>query len=739
MFVTERYTLPDSIVDMLRAKTPNFGFNGYGETIFYTRYSRTKNDQGEQEDWCDCVIRVVEGVLSIRKDWYLKNHITWDQDFWDDFAVGFSEYLYDMKFLPPGRGLWAMGTEFVFERGSMALQNCGFTIIGDDIGKDIYWVMDALMCGVGVGFQPERNEIKVYRPLSLTEPMVYRIADSREGWCEATKILIDSYLQPNHPTVEHDYSLIRPEGLPIKGFGGISSGPGPLIELHRQIREFFELYLTQEWYDSVILKTDLANAVGCAVIAGNVRRSAEIACGNIHDHVFLDLKNYDKYPHRKTIGWMSNNSAILSEPDDYLQLGEIARRVIKNGEPGIINRVNMVKGRVGKFNDNVVEDRAIGFNPCGEQPLENKELCCLVETVPNRCTNSDGDFDLQVWLNACKYATFYASTVTLLPTHHQDTNQVMIRNRRIGVSIMGYTTWVVNEQQHRVINHLREGYKVVREHNRFWNHRAGIPESIRVTTVKPGGTTPKLAGEVSGMSFKNFEYMIRRHRQATNSSLSQALIEAGVPYEKDVASANTLVFEFPLHIKEGKASLRATVWEQAHNLMTLQREWSDNAVSNTLNFKPAWPLVELVKCSTQVEANEALKSLSAKYGVDFYSGVKYNENYEFNGYRATVVEAWGNFEARIFKYDPTHEEDDVELVLSMTVPHCKSLSLLPHSPLGVYAQMPEEGISKEEYEERLSKIDTIAWSTVRNIVAQPETYCTSESCELPNEKRITSG
>lgn len=1439
MYVKERYTLPERIKKHLYSLKPNFGFNGYGETVFYTRYSRTKAD-GTQESWADVVVRCIEGVLSIRKDWYLKTHTEWDQEYWDDFAFGFATFLFDMKYLPPGRGLWAMGTDFTYERGSMALQNCfsgetriiangwpqplknlvgqsvevltgsgpqkakissfgkqdlfkivfkkpgrskyilayeatadhrwilsdgtqttslkvgdkvkikpgkvnkesqeyeegfahgivfadgcnvrgniyslalfgwkrdyagwiknstfyshttkteiiletvaklketpdpqtsieyrqgffdawsmfdghwdndisycvdttdtyavdwlithagvldyvvtgytvdnnptnfgernnplnrvivsfkevemavqsisysgkeevfcatepktntfmlsgglitgncGFKIIGSStMGQDLYWVMDALMCGVGVGFLAERDDdLKVYKP---TGEMVYRVPDSREGWCKVVQLKIESYLYPSKPHIVADVQDVRPKGLPIKGFGGVSSGPEPLVQLLADVDMFFGMFLEHDWYDSVMLKTDLCNATGCCVIAGNVRRSAELGCGSIHDTVFLNLKDYKKYPYRENFGWMSNNSAILSEADDYLMLGEIARRVLQNGEPGIINQVNMVKGRVGK-DDGLRKDKAIGFNPCltysskiltadgrgyvpigeladkgqdldvfciserdelivkrmrnprktginqkiykvtfddgstlrctgnhrimlrdrsfkevrdlkfndsvaivnrydskeskegtywqdyvqlgisgtinfehrliaenkygyidstehvhhlngdkkdnrpnnlelkevtehltdhsegennpnfsgisneemfligvelcrklgrrfskneweikgpsfesdyrknyfgdflqfasmcadqadvlnepvdprtlrvyldmqnqgysskisdgtvfvektcecckskfwidqarreqaacsltcgnglrdysknvegqrkffatrreslgkkqldlytelkthlqreplkkewqefcknyetsselgregspfkswdslkhhakdhnhrvisvvedgfedvyngtvddyhnfvvkicdgestifniergvvtpqcGEQPLEDGELCCLVETVPNRCTGEDGHFDLDTWLKACEYATFYASTVTLLPTHHNVTNRVMARNRRIGVSIMGYTTWVAREEQYNVINYLRAGYNTIREFNRHYNAEAGIPESIRVTTVKPGGTTPKLAGEISGMSFKNFEYMLRRHRQAADSSLSQALIDAGVPYEKDVVSANTLVFEFPLYIEGSKEAFKASLWEQAQNLITLQREWSDNAVSNTLNFRPSWPMIERIEC-TDDNVWDKLKEVSARYGIDFYSGLTYQSKYEFANHRAEVVKKWGKTEIKIYRYDPSHEEDSVELVLSSTVPHIKSLSLLPHSSYGVYQQMPEEGISKAEYEKRLAAIRPIDWTTVRHNVAQPEIFCTSEVCERP--------
>src|SRR5262245_56301557 len=101
-------------------------------------------------------------------------------------------------------------------------------------------------------------------------------------------------------------------------------------------------------YDSVMLKTDLANATGCTVVSGNVRRSAELAAGKITDPVFLDLKNPDIYPYRDDIAWMANISVLLENDSDFELMEEIARRVILNGEPGYINKQNLPLARIGK-------------------------------------------------------------------------------------------------------------------------------------------------------------------------------------------------------------------------------------------------------------------------------------------------------------------------------------------------------------------------------------------------------
>ena len=583
--------------------------------------------------------------------------------------------MFKMEWLPPGRGLWAMGTEYVYTRGSMSLNNCGVCEI-KHLANDAHWIMDALMNGVGVGFIPTRDDnilLELKKPKSTHKSV---IPDTREGWCDSVKELIESYFTGDS-LPEFEYHEIRKEGLPIRGFGGIASGPDPLKRLHTSLKEFFAraLNLSDTIYDSVRLKVDIANAIGCCVVAGNVRRSAELAAAPMDDPTFKDLKDYDLYPERASLGWMSNNSVFLENDSDFEQLGEIAKRVVKAGEPGYINLRNLPKGRIGKSFP-VKRDKAIGFNPCGEQPLEDKELCTLVETLPTRCP------DGQSWLKACEYACVYASTVTLLPTHRSETNAIMLRNRRIGVGIVDVTGWLHEAGASKVIKWMREGYGIIRKVNQWANSEAGVPEAIRVTTLKPGGTIPKVAGKTSGIGFPTFHETLMRVRVAINSPVAGILAAANIPNEPDVNDPDgTLVFEWPVMQGPAKPATTATLWEQAMNLVMVQREWSDNAVSNTLYFRPKWQL--------------------------HVTGVGPEYKLPEEGFKIET-DQWG--QRNLYRYDPHHEEDDVERVLSMIAPLTKSVSLLPHTPAGVYPQAPQTGITKEEYDKRLADMKPIDWT-----------------------------
>lgn len=393
MLVTERFHIEPAFIQSLKDRPVPWGFGLFSSVVYYRTYSRQMANGG-QEQWYNTVTRVVEGAMSIRKDWYLKHDREWNETRWQGIAQKLASFIYDMKLLPPGRGLWAMGTEYIYERGSMALNNCGYVDVKRDLADAAGWAMNALMCGVGVGFSTENVNLGdvTIPPQTIENTSILEIPDSREGWVDSVKHLINSYFKPGSAYIIMDYSKIRPEGAPLKGFGGLSGGPEPLVKLHTRLRAYFENY--KRLGGSTRLIADVFNAIGACVVAGNIRRSAEIAIGNVYDNTFLNLKNYDAHPERSEIGWMSNNSVILKQSDEFELLPGIANRIRDNGEPGIINLINIQKyARVGKKK----VDHAIGFNPCftGDTkvwtlfgPMRFDEL--VGQEIPVLTQNEDG-------------------------------------------------------------------------------------------------------------------------------------------------------------------------------------------------------------------------------------------------------------------------------------------------------------------------------------------------------------
>lgn len=714
MYVNERFRLTRAYEDQIRKIPVNFGWpeSGFGEYIYYRHYSRViRDDLGVelgQEDWHDTVLRVINGVISIRKDWYVRNNIAWDEPAWQGYAFLMAKSLARMEWLPPGRGLWAMGSEVVYERGAMPLYNCAYTDIGNNWIDDLCWNMDCLMNGVGVGFGPLRNGLKLKEP---THTQTYQIPDTREGWVASLRLLLRAFVE-DKPLPEFDYSQIRPEGSPIVSFGGIASGPDPLENMHKLVTELCYRYARGD-YDEIQFKTDLANISGVCVISGNVRRGAQIACGDPDDHVFWHLKNYDKYPERAAWGWMSNNSVRLSQDHHFEMLDQIGLANARGNDVGFINLKNLRHGRIGKFSDYVHEDKAIGFNPCGEIPLEHREVCNLAETLPTRCATHED------WLNACEYATTYCSTVALLPTHHSSTNAVVARNRRIGVSIIDFTGWKHVEGVRNVTRYLREGYQRIRTRNHRLADQAGVPRSIRVTTVKPGGTVPRLAGRTSGASHPTFEYILRRVNVGKGTPVDKVLQAAGFPFEQSVYTETSNIYGFPVKQGPAEPATEISIWEQALNVVLLQREWSDNAVSNTLYFKPMW---SKINGPSVYEENGSLS-----VNGEWIDESKFEHSWEDEG----VLYKWDVVESVLYRYNPDHEEGDLEAVLAHVAPYVKSLSLLPHTDEGVFKQMPEEGITREKYLQLLKDLPRVDWSNLSSSDGVDEKYCDGDKCVIP--------
>jgi ribonucleoside-triphosphate reductase len=573
------FTLNDAFVASYGEKTPPFGFNGLGELVYLRTYSRIKED-GTQEQWHETVRRVVEGCYTMQKRWITDHNLGWSDRKAQRSAQEMYDRIWNMKFLPPGRGLWAMGSSLTMEKDLYAaLNNCAFVStenLEKDLSEPFTFLMDASMLGIGVGFDTKgAGKLTITAPQADEKTMV--IPDTREGWVDSIKLLLESYFLPDSATVVFDYSQIRPAGQPIKGFGGVSSGPDPLEQLHKDIRAVLDQSAGKPI--SVTNIVDIMNLIGKCVVAGNVRRTAEIAFGAPDSQEFLDLKNYEVNPHRASYGWTSNNSIYAEIGMDYT---EAAKRIKYNGEPGFAWLSNMREySRMDELPDNK-DYRVAGANPCVEQSLESYELCCLVETFP---ANHE---TLEDYGRTLKFAYLYAKTVTLGKTPWAKTNRVLLRNRRIGLSQSGIQQAIakLGIQHYRVWCDM--GYETVRYYDDVYSEWLAIPKSVKTTSVKPSGSVSLLAGATPGMHWPESKTYIRRMRLSKYSDLIAPLQAAGYKLEPAVGSEDsTMVVEIPVKIEEDiRTAAEVSMWEQLAMAAFLQRYWSDNQVSATITFNP---------------------------------------------------------------------------------------------------------------------------------------------------------
>jgi adenosylcobalamin-dependent ribonucleoside-triphosphate reductase len=527
-------------------------------------------------------------MYSLQKDHAKQSRLPWNDSKAQASAKEAYARLFELKWTPPGRGLWVMGTEIVNkQKNSAALQNCAFVSTNEmtknNPGKPFAFLMEASMLGVGVGFDDKGADkgFDIYEPTGAQE---YVIPDTREGWQESTVALINSYLKPEQSALEFNYDEVRPYGTPIKTFGGTASGPEPLIKLHNHIRKLFTGRAGEKLTRRDL--ADIGNMIGVCVVSGNVRRSAELLIGRIDDEDFLNLKNAEKFPDRNSYdpanpgwAWMSNNSVEVSVGTDF---SPIVDGIVRNGEPGVIwMDVSRKYGRLADAPNNK-DHRVVGYNPCAEQSLESFEMCTLVETYLNRHES------LEDYLRTVKFAYLYAKTVTLLPTHWEETNAIMQRNRRIGTSMSGVANFADIHGLPVLREWMDKAYHTVQKYDETYSEWLGIRESIKTTTVKPSGTVSILAGESPGVHWTPGGKFFNRAIRFSNSDPMLPLFKMA-NYTVEPASESpetTSVVYFPVKSDATRAEKDVSIFEKMALAATAQRHWSDNSVSVTITFNP---------------------------------------------------------------------------------------------------------------------------------------------------------
>ena len=484
-----RFRLSESFIDNYRDRQVPWGPLGYVtfKRTYARRLEETTPDTPGTEEWHQTCRRVIEGMFDIQKQHVARLGLEWNDAKAQRTAKDAYDRLFTLKWSPPGRGLWMMGTKFVQERTGAGLFNCAFRSTKDISTKGGYlfaWIMDALMVGIGVGFDTKGAGTATVRQPNFVDD-VYVIDDSREGWVRSVRILLDGYYFGSD-VPRFDYSAIRPLGAPIRGFGGTSAGHEPLMLLHTNLKELYDTRIGESVTSVDIVDTE--NLIGKCVVAGNVRRSAALALGAHDDREYLSMKNDEEklYSHR----WGSNNSFEAMVGMDYTWHAEQSQ---KNGEPGYI-WLNNARTR-GRFKDDPRDDdrHVMGFNPCVEQQLEDAELCCLVETYPAKHDNYDD------YLKTLKIAYLYGKTVTLVNTHWPETNAIMLKNRRIGLSQSGVVQAFAKHGRRQLYDWCDKAYDHVQVLDEEYSNWLCIPRSIRMTSIKPSGTVSLLNGSTPGI------------------------------------------------------------------------------------------------------------------------------------------------------------------------------------------------------------------------------------------------
>lgn len=598
-------------------KKPNWG--PIGLQVYERTYSRSKED-GTKEKWYETVNRVIDGNTNLVPN----KHIERDE------RERLKQLMFDFKFMPAGRHIWISGI-----KGRQYLFNCHSAGWWDDVRDHYIFTFNELMKGGGVGANYSNRYISNYPKIKHTVALhivcnpehadynrefdrhngkitlkkllsteyshewngAIRLEDSREGWLEALNQLLNKAFYTNGEPLVLDISLIRPYGALIKGFGGTASGPIVLVEMLQEINK-----LLSDKHGEKLTSLDhmlIDHYIASCVVAGNVRRSARMAMKSWKDEDvfdFIDCKN------NTGMHWSTNISVEID--DDFFSAfrkkdkhakkvyNKVVEGMLKNGEPGFWNRSLSSVKEPGDI---------YCTNPCGEISMEQNENCNL-----GHINLVDFYNDETGMKEAFRLMTRYLIRATFGDITDLRQQQVVSRNRRIGVGFFGFQEWLCKQgkkystchSDQKVRQIMRELQNIVRNEARNYAFNLRIPEPVKVTTLAPTGTISQLAGVTAGAQCIYGRYFKRRVRYSNTDENLPKLKNEGNPTEKDVYTKNTtnvifycqdklvekvIELDFDESVVEGQneISLEDNLAIQA----MLQKEYVDNSISFTINIE----------------------------------------------------------------------------------------------------------------------------------------------------------
>jgi ribonucleotide reductase alpha subunit len=535
-----------------------------------------------------------------------------------------------LKWSVAGRFMWQLGTTTVDKLGLPSLQNCAGVVVDSPI-RPFTWTFESLMLGVGVGFNIQKeyvNKIPILKnKLEVkrldTADADYIVPDTREGWVKLLGKVLKAHFYSGE-SFTYSTQLIRSKGAPIKGFGGTASGPEELCWGINEINNILNNRANNNLRPIDCL--DIMNIIGFIVVAGNVRRSAQISIGDYDDIEYLQAKRWDlgSIPNWRS---MSNNSVAC---DDVSKLPEAFWETYNQGEPyGFINLE--LSRKIGRTGDtNYPDKNVVVYNPCAEQSLNNFETCCLSEVYLPNITS----YDELISILGLTYRVNKHSLA--LHCSLKETEAIVNTNMRMGIGMTGILQ--ATEEQR---SWLKDAYVWLRKYDKKYSENKGFPYSIKLTTVKPSGTLSLLAGVTPGVHPNPAgPYYIRRIRIASSSPLLQVCKSHGYHIEPQINfdgsdDSSTMVVEFPCKLPETTPVADNYTWkEQLEMVRKMQAEWSDNSVSCTVYYnKEDLPEIkEYLK--TYYKDNFKTLSFLLKYGHGFkqapYEKISKEKYYELS-------------------------------------------------------------------------------------------------------------
>ena len=544
----------------------------YQNFIALSRYARWREDDQRRETWAETVDRYIDHMSG-----HLKTNYNYDVT--KALKEKLNNAIMSLGVMPSMRALMTAGP--ALDRCHVAGYNCSYIPV--DSPRSFDECMYILMCGTGVGFSVERenvDKLPVVNEHFERSSTVIKVGDSRPGWSRALRELISLLYAGQIPT--WDVSEVRPAGARLKTFGGRASGPAPLIDLFKFCIQKFEGAKGRRLFP--IECHDIMCKIGEVVVVGGVRRSALISLSNLGDDQMRHAKSGQWWENEGQRALANNSVAFKGKPE----MGTFMREWTslyesKSGERGIFNRqAAKVKALENGRRD---ADYYFGCNPCSEIILRPYQFCNLTEVV---CRETD---DLETLKNKVRLATIlgtFQSTLTRFKYLRKVWKDNTEEERLLGVSLTGILDCpVLSPDNSNLIVNLQALREVAVETNKKIAKDLGIPQSTAITCIKPSGTVSQLVDSASGIHARHSDYYVRTVRGDNKDPLTQFMKDVGIPAEPDVMKPDsTTVFSFPMKSPSGATTrTEMTAIEQLDYWLLFQRHWCEHKPSVTISVK----------------------------------------------------------------------------------------------------------------------------------------------------------
>jgi len=538
----------------------------YQNFIALSRYARWKDDEQRRENWGETVDRYFD---------YMQSHLENNHGYIVTKALKnkLTEQIMNLGVMPSMRALMTSGP--ALDRCHVGGYNCSYIPV--DSPRSFDECMYILMCGTGVGFSVERenvDKLPIVNEHFEDSTTIIKVADSRPGWAKALRELIAMLYVGQVPT--WDTSEVRPAGARLKTFGGRASGPAPLIELFHFCIQKFKGAKGRRLFP--IECHDLMCKIGEVVVVGGVRRSALISLSNLGDDQMRHAKSGQWWENEGQRALANNSVAFKGKPE----MGTFMREWTslyesKSGERGIFNRkAAQVKASENGRRD---ADHYFGCNPCSEIILRPYQFCNLTEVV---CRVTDDLVSLKEKVRMATILGTFQSTLTNFKYLRKIWKDNTEEERLLGVSLTGILDCPIWNEE--ILQILKD---VAVETNKKMAKDLGIPQSTAITCVKPSGTVSQLVDSASGIHARHNDYYIRTVRGDNKDPLTQFMKDSGIPSEPCVMKPDsTTVFSFPMKSPDGATTrTEMSAIEQLEYWLMFQRHWCEHKPSVTVSVK----------------------------------------------------------------------------------------------------------------------------------------------------------